>query len=47
MRRAYRAVADTAKARDLDLRTASFVLAIQRVGEAAMARRYVSQPIDL
>ena len=47
MRRAYRAVADTAEARDLDLRTASFVLAIQRVGEAAMARRYVSQPIDL
>jgi glutamate dehydrogenase (NAD(P)+) len=47
MRRAYRTVADTAKARDLDLRTASFVLAIQRVGEAAMARRYVSQPIDL
>ncbi len=47
MRHAYRAVADTAKARDLDLRTASFVLAIQRVGEAAMARRYVSQPIDL
>ena len=47
MRRAYRAVADTAEARDLDLRTASFVLAIQRVGEAAMARSYVSQPIDL
>jgi glutamate dehydrogenase (NAD(P)+) len=47
MRRAYRSVADTAKARDLDLRTASFVLAIQRVGQAAMARRYVSQPIDL
>ena len=47
MRRAYRAVADSAKARDLDLRTASFVLAIQRVGQAAMARRYVTQPISL
>lgn len=47
MRRAYRTVADTAKARDLDLRTASFVLAIQRVGQAAMARRYTSESINL
>ena len=47
MRRAYRAVADTAKARDLDLRTASFVLGIQRVGQAAMARRYTSETIEL
>ena len=47
MRRAYRAVADTAKARDLDLRTASFVLAIQRVGQAAMARRHTSETIEL
>ena len=47
MRRAYRAVAATAKARDLDLRTASFVLAIQRVGQAAMARRYTSETIEL
>jgi glutamate dehydrogenase/leucine dehydrogenase len=47
MRRAYRVVADTAKTRDLDLRTASFVLAIQRVGQAAMARRYTREAIDL
>ena len=41
MRRAYASVSDVAKSRGVDLRTAAFVLAIQRVGRAAMARRHV------
>ena len=47
MRRAYRAVADTAGELGLDLRTAAFVLAIRRVGRAALARRHVKQEIRL
>jgi glutamate dehydrogenase (NAD(P)+) len=38
MREAYQAVAAVAAGRDIDLRTAAFVLAIERVGKAAMAR---------
>jgi glutamate dehydrogenase (NAD(P)+) len=38
MREAYQAVAAVAAGRDVDLRTAAFVLAIERVGKAAMAR---------
>lgn len=38
MREAYQAVAGVAAGRDVDLRTAAFVLAIERVGKAAMAR---------
>jgi glutamate dehydrogenase (NAD(P)+) len=47
MVRAYRAVADTAVQRKLDLRTAAFLLAVQRVGRAAMARFQLSKPIEL
>ena len=47
MRKAYRSVADVARTRQLDLRTAAFVLAIERVGQAAMSRRQVSESIDL
>ena len=47
MRKAYRAVRDVAEQRKLDLRTAAFVLAIQRVGEAAMSRTLYSEAIDL
>lgn len=47
MRRSYRAVSDVAKERGLDLRTAAFVLAIRRVGEAAMARFSLRKPIQL
>jgi len=38
MRRAYAAVRSVAHERKVDLRTAAFVLAIQRVGRAALAR---------
>jgi glutamate dehydrogenase (NAD(P)+) len=46
MTRAYRAVAGTAAQRQLDLRTSAFVLALQRVGRAALARYHVSKPIS-
>ena len=39
MSRAYRAVRKVAGEHDVDRRTAAFVLAVQRVGQAAMARR--------
>ena len=38
MARAYRAVREVATGNDIDMRTAAFVLAIQRVGRAALAR---------
>lgn len=38
MKKAYRAVSDEAKKHHIDLRTAAFVLAIRRVGKAAIAR---------
>ena len=41
MVRAYRAVREVATERDLDMRTAAFVLAIGRVGKAALARVHV------
>lgn len=41
MVRAYRAVREVATERDLDMRTAAFVLAIGRVGRAALARVHV------
>ncbi|MCA9135154.1 MAG: glutamate dehydrogenase [Planctomycetales bacterium] len=47
MRKAYASVADVAKKRDVDLRTAAFVLAIQRVGEAALSRRPYAEAADL
>ena len=47
MRKAYRSVADVAQKRQIDLRTAAFVLAIERVGEAAMSRRVFSEAVDL
>ena len=47
MRKAYRSVADVAQERRLDLRTAAFVLAIQRVGQAALSRRSVSEAVNL
>ena len=46
MRLAYRAVADIAKERDVDLRTAAFVLAIRRVAQAALARRPTVRDIE-
>jgi len=47
MRRAYGSVRELAKEKGTDLRTAAFVLAIQRVGRAALARRGVREKIDL
>lgn len=38
MQEAYQAVAAVASGRDIDLRTAAFVLAIERVGKAALSR---------
>ena len=47
MRRAYAAVREVAGKHSIDLRTAAFVLAIRRVGEAAKARMYVKEEIRL
>jgi len=47
MRRAYAAVKEVAVQHSTDLRTAAFVLAIRRVSEAAMARKYVEEDIKL
>ena len=44
MLKAYGAVRDVAKARKLDLRTAAFVLAVQRVTRAALSRRTLHKP---
>ncbi|MCP5057862.1 MAG: hypothetical protein GY937_14245 [bacterium] len=41
MRRAYASVRDVAKEKNVDLRTAAFVLAIQRVGRAGLSRRAI------
>ncbi|MGH8166404.1 MAG: glutamate dehydrogenase, partial [Woeseiaceae bacterium] len=46
MRQAYRAVADIARERKVDLRTAAFVLAIRRVAQAALARRPTVRDIE-
>jgi len=47
IRRAYGAVRDTAREKKLDLRAAAFVLAITRVGRAALARRHVREDLIL
>jgi len=47
MRKAYAAVRKVADEKSIDLRTAAFVLAIQRVGAAAKARVYVEEDIQL
>ena len=47
MRKAYAAVRKVADEKSIDLRTAAFVLAIQRVGAAAKARVYVEEEIQL
>jgi glutamate dehydrogenase (NAD(P)+) len=45
MSRAYRSVRETAEQHDVDLRTAAFVLAIRRVGRAALSRVHVGQKL--
>jgi glutamate dehydrogenase (NAD(P)+) len=47
MRRAYAAVRGVALEKSLDFRTAAFVLAVRRVGQAALSRRPLRQPIQL
>jgi glutamate dehydrogenase (NAD(P)+) len=47
MRRAYDGVRGVARSKQIDLRTAAFVLAIQRVGRAALSRRGIREKIDL
>lgn len=47
MRKAYASVAEVAKQRGVDLRTAAFILAIQRVGEAALSRRPYAEASEL
>jgi len=45
MRKAYRSVCDVAEEKKVDLRTAAFILAIRRVGKAAMARTHLDGSI--
>jgi glutamate dehydrogenase (NAD(P)+) len=47
MRKAYAAVRKVAGEHSIDMRTAAFVLAIRRVGEAAKARVYTEEDIEL
>jgi len=47
MRKAYAAVRKMAEEKSIDMRTAAFVLAIRRVGEAAKARMYIKEDIQL
>jgi len=47
MRKAYAAVREMAEEKSIDMRTAAFVLAIRRVGEAAKARMYIKEEIQL
>ena len=45
MRKAYQAVRQVSKDRNIDMRTAAFVLAIQRVGKAALARIQINTKV--
>jgi glutamate dehydrogenase/leucine dehydrogenase len=45
MSRAYRSVREVASEHRIDMRTAAFVLAIRRVGKAALARVHVGQEL--
>jgi len=47
MSRAYRSVREVANENDIDLRTAAFVLAIRRVGKAALARIHIDTELPL
>ena len=46
MRRAYDSVRALSKSRGVDLRTAAFLLGIQRVGRAATSRVHIRSTID-
>jgi len=47
MRKAYRSVYEISQEKNIDMRTAAFVLAIRRVGKAAMARVHVNTRFSL
>ena len=47
MCKAYAAVREVANEHSIDLRIAAFVLAIRRVAEAAKARMYIIEEIQL
>jgi len=45
MSRAYQAVREIADQHNIDMRTAAFVLAIRRVGRAALSRVHINQEL--
>jgi glutamate dehydrogenase/leucine dehydrogenase len=47
MRRAYATVRGVAREKPVDLRTAALIVAIRRVGHAALARTSLRQSIEL
>ena len=47
MRRAFGSVKEVAREQKIDFRTAAFVLAIRRVGQAAISRRHVTEEFKL
>jgi glutamate dehydrogenase/leucine dehydrogenase len=47
MRSAYLAVGAVAKERQVDLRTAAYILAIRRVAQATLSRRPMRQSIQI
>jgi glutamate dehydrogenase (NAD(P)+) len=47
MVRAYESVRDVAREKSIDLRTAAFVLGIQRVGRASLARQPIREEINI
>jgi glutamate dehydrogenase (NAD(P)+) len=47
MRQAYASVRDVAREMQVDSRTAALILAIRRVGQAALARTSLRNPVDL
>ena len=47
MRKAYRAVCETAQKEQVDMRTAAFILAIRRVGKAALSRVHLNTDLGL
>ena len=47
MHKGFQSVSAVATQRKIDLRTAAFVLGIQRVGQAALSRGYTAEEINL
>lgn len=47
MRKAYRSLLEIAQKKNIDMRTAAFVLAIRRVGQATLTRVHINTRIPL